>query len=381
MCFGRQQILGVAVVQYRVVKGADPAGGVVVIQGLHEGGHIKPQFLRQLRQRIGPGAGKHGRHEAACGLGVDDRITHLPWLLRHQAAPDGIALGPEIFAFVVKAAALPVDHHAQRDAVDAGADTAVIERCAGVNGHHVRLGGVADHVGAGLHEFFEQHAPVEAGATNGEIVRGPFTTLVLSPGLAQPLPVGLKSAGGQHAGGGRDALVADIGGDKMAILEFQPVHRRVVAHLHTQFFGTEVVGVDERLPTAHEKRVGAAQVQRARQGRLKVHAVTAHPVAAVARRPDGEAGQGLVGLAAGDFEQVLPELFFRVGLGQHVLRGIVHAAQVARVRRIAAPPLARRGFQQQHAGPRLTRHQRGAQGGIATPNHQNIYHLLGPLLV
>jgi hypothetical protein len=75
----------------------------------------------------------------------------------------------------------------------------------------------------------------------------------------------------------------------------------------------------------------------------------------------------LVGQAAGHLEQVLPELFFGVGVDQHVLRRVVHAAQVARVGRVAAAPFARRGFEQQHAGAGLARHQRGAQAALPPP--------------
>jgi hypothetical protein len=41
---------------------------------------------------------------------------------------------------------------------------------------------------------------------------------------------------------------------------------------------------------------------------------------------------------------------------------------------IATTPLTRRRFQQQHTGPGLTRHQRGAQGRIAATNDKNINH-------
>src|SRR5256885_11273933 len=54
-------------------------------------------------------------------------------------------------------------------------------------------------------------------------------------------------------------------------------------------------------------------------------------------------------------EQVLPELLFGVGLDQHVLGRVVHAAQVARVAGIAAAPVARRRLQQQHAAACLDR--------------------------
>jgi hypothetical protein len=89
--------------------------------------------------------------------------------------------------------------------------------------------------------------------------------------------------------------------------------------------------------------------------------------------------QRLVGLAAGDLQQVLPELFFRVGLGQHVLRRVVHAAQVARVHRIAAAPLARCRFEHQHGRAGLACHQRGTQRGVATTDHEHVQHPGGPL--
>jgi hypothetical protein len=87
---------------------------------------------------------------------------------------------------------------------------------------------------------------------------------------------------------------------------------------------------------------------------------------------DHQAREVFVGDAAGDFQQVLPELLFGIGLDQHVLRRVVHAAQVARVGGIAAAPGARRGFEQQHAGAGLARHERGAQGRVAAADDQDI---------
>jgi hypothetical protein len=72
-------------------------------------------------------------------------------------------------------------------------------------------------------------------------------------------------------------------------------------------------------------------MQRAGQRGLKVHAVTTHPVAASAAGANHQPGHGFVGLAAGDAQQILPVFFFRISLHQHVLRGIVHAAQIAGV--------------------------------------------------
>lgn len=98
-----------------------------------------------------------------------------------------------------------------------------------------------------------------------------------------------------------------------------------------------------------------------------MHAMPAHPAPATGRGTDHQARELFVGLAPGDLEQVLPELLFRVCLDQHILRGVMHAAQVARVLGIATTPGAGCGFEQQHAGSGLARHQRGTEGGI-TPS-------------
>jgi hypothetical protein len=50
----------------------------------------------------------------------------------------------------------------------------------------------------------------------------------------------------------------------------------------------------------------------------------------------------------------------------------VHAAQIAGVAGVAAAPFARCGFKQQHAAAGFARHQRGAQGGIATTDDEYI---------
>ena len=74
----------------------------------------------------------------------------------HQSAPDGIALGPEVFALVVKAFGIFVDHDAQRHAIDPRADAAVVQRCARVDGDAVTLRRVANGVGALRDQIFEQ---------------------------------------------------------------------------------------------------------------------------------------------------------------------------------------------------------------------------------
>jgi len=151
-----------------------------------------------------------------------------------------------------------------------------------------------------------------------------------------------------------------MGGDKAVAVHFHRHHGRLVADLHAQALGASKVGVDQCLAAAHEKCVGARDVQGARQRRLEMHAVATHPVAAIGRRADHQARQVFVGQAPGDLEQVLPEFLLRVGVDQHVLGCVMHAAQVARVLRVSTAPGARRRFEQQHAGAGLARHQRCA---------------------
>jgi hypothetical protein len=290
-------------------------------------------------------------------------------LQSHQPAPDGIALGPEVLAFVVEAHRLAIEHDTERDAVDPGHDTAVVQRRASVDRHAMRLRRVANDIGAGVDHLLEQHALVEPGAADQEIVSGPFAALVAAPGLAHPLAVRLEAAAGQHAAFRFDPLAPDAGGDEAPVPHFDRVDRRGVADLHAQGLGTAVVGVEQRLAAAHEKGIGTRQVQRARERRLELHAVPAHPAAAGRRGANHQPRELLVGEPAGDLEQVLPELLFGIGLQQHVLRRVVHAAQVAHVHRVAAAPLKRRRFQQQHAGTGLARHQRRAQGGVAAADH------------
>ena len=142
------------------------------------------------------------------------------------------------------------------------------------------LGGVANAISTLGQQLLEQDALVKARSTNQKVVRRPFAAVVLSPGFAQPFTVGLKAPRCQHAGFGSDALLPDMGRYKLVTLHLDPVHRRVVANLDPQRLGTAVVGIDQGLATAHEKRIGTRQVQGARQRGLKAHTMASHPVAA-----------------------------------------------------------------------------------------------------
>ena len=166
MRFGWRHALGMAIVQDGVIKMSWHASLVVSVQGGHEGVYIQAQFLRQLWQRLSDGAFKYGRHKTTHCFGIRNGIANLTRLLSHQAAPNGVALRPKVFAFVVKTLGVFVHHHTQRHTVDAGTNAAVVQRCTRINGHHVCLGWVANLISSQVKQVLEQCALVESGATN-----------------------------------------------------------------------------------------------------------------------------------------------------------------------------------------------------------------------
>jgi hypothetical protein len=238
----------------------------------------------------------------------------------------------------------------------------------------MRLRRIADRVRAGV-DHAQQHALIEARAADQEVVGGPLAALVLAPRFAQPCAVGFEAACRQHAAACLEALRAAARGHEARAVELDRVDRRVVADLHAERFGAAVIGVHERLAAAHEEGVGARDVQRAGQRRLKAHAMRLHPRTTGRRRADHEPRQRLVGDAAGHLQQVLPVFLFGIGADQHVLRRVVHAAQIAGVLRVAAAPFARGRFEQQHRSACFARHQRGAERGIAAADHEYVDHL------
>jgi hypothetical protein len=123
----------------------------------------------------------------------------------------------------------------------------------------VRLGRIADAVGAGVEHELEQDAGVEAGAANEEVLRRPLAALVRSPGLVEPLAVGLEAAGRQHAGARLDPLGADPGRDEATAGQLEGIDGRVVADANAERLGAAVVGVDERLAAAHEEALVRAR--------------------------------------------------------------------------------------------------------------------------
>ena len=142
----------------------------------------------------------------------------------------------------------------------------------------------------------------------------------LAPHLAQPLEVRLEPAGGEHQRPGRaSSAVAAAGRGRVAAVEPAVARgrarrpRRRTPRRMPSALGGGVVAVHQRLAAAEEERVGAPQVQRAAQRRLEAHAELPHPRRD--SRPSGDDQQPrerLVGLAAGDAQQVGEELVLRV---------------------------------------------------------------------
>src|SRR5690606_25606079 len=99
---------------------------------------------------------------------------NLTWLPGNEKAPDGVALGPEILTLVIEPLAIAVHHHAERHAVDAGTDAAIINRGARVDSHAMALRRIPDHVRSLVHHELEKHALIETGATDQEVLCRPL---------------------------------------------------------------------------------------------------------------------------------------------------------------------------------------------------------------
>ncbi len=123
---------------------------------------------------------------------IEDDVGDLVRLRRHQAAPDRIALRPDVLALVVEALGVLVDDDAEHDAVEPRDDAAVEFRRAGVDRHRMALGGIADVLHALVEQHLEHGAAVIGRAADQEVV-GRF-----APVLLEPFDVGLKAAGRRH---------------------------------------------------------------------------------------------------------------------------------------------------------------------------------------
>ena len=126
----------------------------------------------------------------------------------------------------------------------------------------------------------------------------------VAPVFLEPLDVGLEAAGRSHEGGRahRRSLRPARDGDRpeRAVRDVQIDRFGVVHDLDAQPFGGDVVARSHRATAAEEEGVGAAEAERAAERRLPAHALLAIQRQNFFRLADHEAGELLVGLAAGD---------------------------------------------------------------------------------
>src|SRR5262249_7408715 len=291
-------------------------------------------------------------------------------LLSDQATPDGVALGPEVLAFVVEARGVAVDHDAERHGVDPRHDAAVELRCTAVHCDRVALLRVADLTHAVVEEHAQDASLVVRSAAHDEVVGH------LAPALLEPGNVRLESAGGGHERlcPHLDALAA-LARDRAAeaaVAQLEVLDLGIVGDGDAEMLRRAVVRVDERLAAAEEERVGAAQVEGARERRLEPHAVLGHPGAQIRRSADGEPGERLVRLPAGDAPEVVPEFLLQVLPRHDCVRASVDVAQVARMAAVAAAKIPRSGLEDQHARAGFPRRDGRAQPRIAAAGHQDV---------
>ncbi|OIQ67234.1 hypothetical protein GALL_511900 [mine drainage metagenome] len=263
-----------------------------------------------------------------------------------------------------------VDDDAEHHGIVPRDDAAVEFGRARVDRDRVTLRGIADFLNALLEQHLQDRAAIVGCAADQEIVGG------LAPILLEPFDVGLETAGScnkrRSGDGGAATALLQRGRQKHAVGDFQIEDFRVVEDLDAKLLGGQIERVQHRPAAAEEERVGPAEAERAAERRLPAHALFDDPVQDVLGLPDHVARKLLVGLAAGDAEQVFPEFLLGIGPGEDLGRRIMGAAHVAGVAGVAAAIELRRALKHQHGGAVAPCGDRGAQRGVAAANHQHV---------
>src|SRR5262249_16811133 len=116
--------------------------------------------------------------------------------------------------------------------------------------------------------------------------------------------------------------------------------------------------------SAEEEAVGPGQLQSATERRLPADAVGLHPSRHPTRTLDDQGGQVPVDPLTCHIDEVGQELFLGVALP--------HQPDVAGVLAVAASPLGAGLLEHLHPRAAVGCSQRGTEGGVATPNHQDV---------
>lgn len=165
---------------------------VEFVHGSHEGGRIERKFCRKLCDRLRSDRRIDRWPEKRLGVGIENRICDLIRATCDEPAPDRIALGPGLFAFVVEALAIPIDDNAERQAMEPGHDAAVEFRRPSVDSDHVALAGAADRRDA-LVEQVSEHTPSGVGRTPDQQLICGFAPVTL-----EPIDIRLAASGRYH---------------------------------------------------------------------------------------------------------------------------------------------------------------------------------------
>src|SRR2546426_170439 len=187
--FRRIKTFGPAVIQNLMIKAARLHGLVEFPNGVFKFLFGQAESCRQSCDGRRSNWRKHRRHEAAYNFRIDDRVCNLVGLLCDQTPPDGIALGPKIFALIVEALAVFVDDNAQRHAIEPRDNTSIKFGRAAVDRDCMTLGRIADGFGAMIQKQLQPPTFVIGRPANDEVARR------FAPDFLEPFQICFETAG------------------------------------------------------------------------------------------------------------------------------------------------------------------------------------------
>ena len=172
-----------------MIKAAWPHGQVELPNGAFDFLQRQTKSPRQFWHSLCRDRREYRRHKAADGFRIDYRIRDLIGLLGDQTPPDGIALGPKIFALIVEAIAAFVDDDSQRHTIQPRNNTSIKLGRPAVDCHCVTLLWIADRFGTVIQKQLQNSAFVIRRAANDEVARG------LTPHSFEPFQIRFETTG------------------------------------------------------------------------------------------------------------------------------------------------------------------------------------------
>ena len=189
MAFRRRDSGGCAIVEVAGRERPRPRRQIVLGHRRDQRPGFETGRLCERCERIG-GDGRIERgDELPLDLPIEDGVGDLIRLLRDETAPNRIALGPKVFALVVKTFGEAVDDDAEGDRIEPGHDPAVELRRTRIDCDRMESARIADRLGVTL---------VQRGQDDAVIVRRPSDDEVVgrvAPVALQPWNVGFEATG------------------------------------------------------------------------------------------------------------------------------------------------------------------------------------------